>query len=505
MPDLEEDLDHPDYEAFNTVVAAAACHDAIEHMSEGQGIPNDFVAIELFCGFGETDLREFMSVALKQGYEVNMWNLIAACTMLHTANTYRQVHATLVLLGAPWRSHETMKHHVRAFLIRAQTIYVDNEEKRFEHVIDSNGLMLFPLVTCIVDGVPVYCRACDSFYNGKKKRKYINFQCCCSVVGRPLVRCTGRPGRINDTKAFEQCPFKGPHYKLEQVQADGGYPACAHCVYPYYQERDETDGKKRSKADRKKEKKSFTPADRVRNDVYNKALRHSRTIVEIMFGMFQRHRFMSGSQYRVPTVCLLFNLMFEMEKIRYDRRPHEMHKTKAREHADPQKRKAAMGGVCDCGWAKVYSTSKLRKEYDARRDLIAGRCVKKGVPEQIRAWKGKPAAHAKRNAKPSKAQIKYAQLSLDGKLSEKQRVDLMKPEKEEQKKVDDASAEFQTQRVGIRYVKRSHKRERAPTNVSEAPTAVVVDDVSTDSSMMSDSDSESEDEEEDSESSSDSA
>ena len=72
----------------------------------------------------------------------------------------------------------------------------------------------------------------------------------CAVTGRPLVKCGGRPGRINDTKAFEECPWKGPHYGREQNMADGGYPACAHCVYPYYQERDEVEGEKRTKKDR---------------------------------------------------------------------------------------------------------------------------------------------------------------------------------------------------------------------------------------------------------------
>ena len=62
--------------------------------------------------------------------------------------------------------------------------------------------------------------------------------------------------RINDTKAFEECPWKGKHYRNEEVMSDGGYPACAHCVYPYYQEREEVLGKKRTKEDRKAEKKN---------------------------------------------------------------------------------------------------------------------------------------------------------------------------------------------------------------------------------------------------------
>ena len=110
--------------------------------------------------------------------------------------------------------------------------------------------------------------------------------------------------RINDTKAFEECPWKGKHYRNEEVMSDGGYPACAHCVYPYYQEREEVLGKKRTKEDRKAEKKKCTPAERERNDVFNKTLRHSRTIVEIMFGNFQRHRFMSGSGFSVETVSI---------------------------------------------------------------------------------------------------------------------------------------------------------------------------------------------------------
>ena len=223
-----------------------------------------------------------------------------------------------------------MKDKISNFLRKVQAITVDNEFRRFEQVLDSQGLALFPNVTCIVDGVPVYCRGGASYYNGKKKRKYVNMQCLCCGMGRPLAKCVGRPGRINDTKAFEECPWKGKHYRNEEVMSDGGYPACAHCVYPYYQEREEVLGKKRTKEDRKAEKKKCTPAERERNDVFNKALRHSRTIVEIMFGNFQRHRFMSGSGFSVETVCILFHLMFEMEKIKYDLREEEMHPTKGR-------------------------------------------------------------------------------------------------------------------------------------------------------------------------------
>ena len=118
--------------------------------------------------------------------------------------------------------------------------------------------------------------------------------------------------------------------------------------------------KKRTKEDRKAEKKKCTPAERERNDVFNKALRHSRTIVEIMFGNFQRHRFMSGSGFSVETVCILFHLMFEMEKIKYDLREEEMHPTKGRV-VNLEERMKTLGGECDCGWAKVYSTSKVAR------------------------------------------------------------------------------------------------------------------------------------------------
>ena len=164
-----------------------------------------------------------------------------------------------------------MKDRLKPFLKLVQRVYIDHEPKRFETIFDTGDvhggkhrrhtaedMSLFSFVTCIVDGVPVYCRGTGSFYNGKKKKKYINFQCGCCVTGRPLFKCNGRPGRINDTKAFEACPWKGPHYTREQVMADGGYPACAHCIYPYYCERDEVEGEKRSKKERKREKKECT-------------------------------------------------------------------------------------------------------------------------------------------------------------------------------------------------------------------------------------------------------
>ena len=62
-----------------------------------------------------------------------------------------------------------MKDKISNFLRKVQAITVDNEFRRFEQVLDSQGLALFPNVTCIVDGVPVYCRGGASYYNGKKK------------------------------------------------------------------------------------------------------------------------------------------------------------------------------------------------------------------------------------------------------------------------------------------------------------------------------------------------
>lgn len=258
------------------------------------------------------------------------------------------------------------------------------------------------------------------------------------------MKCGGRPGRINDTKAFEECPWKGSHYRREQILADGGYPACGHCVYPYYCEREEVDGQKRSKKERKKERKALTPEERERNDVFNKALRFFRTRIEILFGMLVRHRFMNGSGYSVETVRKLFHLMWEMEKLAYDQRPTEMHPAKV---VNVEERIAFLnpkGGDCMCAWRKVYAHDKDRPKYEKRRDRIADRCVRNGNAAKIRAWAGKPSKHGKKNAPKSKTAAFYQVLSQRPDLTEHQRTKMLKPHQDEQKIVDDALAEIRT-------------------------------------------------------------
>ena len=132
------------------------------HMSQNSGAPADFEAIEEFCGFNEVALDAFQLATKQQlGVEVSTWIIIAACTMLHMAATYRQVYFSLRGVGGPWTSCQNMKDELKDFLNIVPKVYIDHEHKRFEHVfdtgeiVDASGLSLFPFVTCIVDGVPV--------------------------------------------------------------------------------------------------------------------------------------------------------------------------------------------------------------------------------------------------------------------------------------------------------------------------------------------------------------
>ena len=123
----------------------------------------------------------------------------------------------------------------------------------------------------------------------------------------------------------------------------------------------------------------------------------------------------------------------------------------------------------------------------------------------IRAWKGKPSAHAKKGENPSDAQVLYGQLSLEN-MTEKERVARIKPLQEAQKIIDDAKAERRTQRV-IK-IPRKHRKRVWETPVPSMPQVdgppargnttmpQASEGGSTDSSMQdagSDSDSESSD------------
>ena len=80
------------------------------------------------------------------------------------------------------------------------TIPVADERFRFRD-------RLFPTVTSIVDGVPVYVRADDTHYNGKKKRKYLSFQVFVTLDGDPLAYVGPHEGSRHDSKCFRSSPF----------------------------------------------------------------------------------------------------------------------------------------------------------------------------------------------------------------------------------------------------------------------------------------------------------
>ena len=61
----------------------------IEHQANsGSYGPSNWKAVEEFCGFNRENLEEFQRAAKEQtGEDVDLWVLIAGCTMLHMAST----------------------------------------------------------------------------------------------------------------------------------------------------------------------------------------------------------------------------------------------------------------------------------------------------------------------------------------------------------------------------------------------------------------------------------
>ena len=144
-------------------------------------------------------------------------------------------------------------------------------------------------------------------------------------------------------------------------------------------------------------------------------------------------------------------------------------------------------------------------DFEVARSVRCAEGCHPGVAAKIRAWKGKPSAHAKKGEKPSDAQVLYGQLSLEN-MTEKERVARIKPLQEAQKIIDDAKAERRTQRV-IK-IPRKHRKRVWETPVPSMPQVdgppargnttmpQASEGGSTDSSMQdagSDSDSESSD------------
>jgi hypothetical protein len=161
----------------------------------------------------------------------------------------------------------------------------------------------FRRITLLVDGVPLYMKGGDMYFNAKKQRKYLSIIVYTAVDGVPLAYTGPFIGRRHDSRAIRHRPPKvlANHYRWELIGADGAFVSCAHCVVPF---------------DRKELR---TKDNNVTMRRYNKWHSKIRSRIERRFGYLNRHALMSSRVgYRPLLVVLLWRALWNLESYKLE-------------------------------------------------------------------------------------------------------------------------------------------------------------------------------------------
>ena len=158
----------------------------------------------------------------------------------------------------------------------------------------------WPQFTAAIDGVPIFCRGDAEHFNGKHKGKYVSFQVLVDLVGRPWAWSPGVPGKVHDSKAFEEWSvIKEEHVNSEFWFADTAYIACSHCVTPLKSNMKTTFG-------------GITATDDEK-DLFEILHRKRRNRVEHFFAKLNCFNFKySGCDLRSKSIPKFFNLLMHV-------------------------------------------------------------------------------------------------------------------------------------------------------------------------------------------------
>jgi hypothetical protein len=113
-----------------------------------------------------TNLAE--AIGLKQK---DLCALVAALTQLHQNVGDAFLEFSMRSVTGRAMSRQAIQQQVQKVLRKSSETNLSQPERRFEFVS-----MDFGNLTCIVDGVPCYCRGPGEYYSGKHRTKSLNFQ-----------------------------------------------------------------------------------------------------------------------------------------------------------------------------------------------------------------------------------------------------------------------------------------------------------------------------------------
>lgn len=213
-------------------------------------------------------------------------------------------------------------------------------------------------VTCIIDGVPVYCQGDTSFYNMKNKAATVNFQCICTLEGRPIAWSNWFHGTAHDSLAAHKwIPFEW-HNKKEIILADTAYIANRHCLTPekiparntrieqktrqlFEDQQEEVHLAKQQLKDEsdddeilalrealavtrdkwKQQIKCIIKAETEKSSKLEMAIRIPRARIEHVFSRLHRHRFKQLTSRQPVFIDAMINFAFHLEALKFDMSP----------------------------------------------------------------------------------------------------------------------------------------------------------------------------------------
>ena len=221
-------------------------------------------------------------------------DVIAALSMMHSnfSNAYLPFamfpFINRHLCESSWRYRVEKVFHAN------DAVALHNEDERFLCRDE-----LFPEVTGIVDGVPVYCHGPRDYYSGKNHQKSVSFQVGVTLDGKPLFKLPPVRGSQHDSKSFRVDPFLSGHRSCELLLADKAYMNNAHCLAPY-----------------KIRSNSSETIDSQKKLFFNRVHSHRRARVERFFAYLDRHKFMHYCRHKKEWIASAFHLMWNAEVLK---------------------------------------------------------------------------------------------------------------------------------------------------------------------------------------------
>eukprot|EP00760_Papus_ankaliazontas_P010152 PhM_4_TR14212/c3_g3_i2/m.101600 len=266
--------------------------------------------------------------------------VVAALVLLHLNVSDHVLPIIMRGLGYPVGAERTWRDAVApVFGVAKETCQLVSSLRQPTR-FDSRDL-LFPTVTSIVDGVPVFTRGPREYFNGKHHDKMLSFQVLVDLQGDLLSYLGPHNGCQHDSQSFTTPPFV-EHRCNELILADLAYIGNDHTLTAF-------------KGAQLSEDKQY----------FNKVLSNRRSRVERTFGYLDRHHFFHYCARSKEWISNAFALMFSAEICKQMMRDKQRYTNVVSASAIPQSIHSKMTDTCSCTFqcTRRNPTSQARNHY----------------------------------------------------------------------------------------------------------------------------------------------